>query len=64
MKVTVDMDVCEFHGQCTISAPDVFSLPSMNTLEYDESPSEEYLDEVEEAVDVCPAQAILLEKGN
>ena len=28
MKVIVDMNKCEFHGQCEIAAPDVFELRS------------------------------------
>ena len=26
MKVSVDMDKCEYHGQCMIAAPEVFNL--------------------------------------
>ncbi len=64
MKVTVDLDKCEYFGQCVIAAPDVFSLATPTELVYEESPSEDHFDEVEEAADVCPAQAILVQRGN
>ncbi|GAA1365008.1 ferredoxin [Brevibacterium luteolum] len=61
MKVNVDRTLCENHGQCTIAAPDVFRLDDDGVLQYTEEFSEDQLDEVEEAIDVCPVQAIFLE---
>lgn len=59
MKIRVDLELCQDHGQCTLAAPDVFTLTE-NGLEYDESPAAEHHDAVEEAVDACPVQAISL----
>jgi ferredoxin len=61
MKVVVDLAVCQDHGQCAIAAPDVFRINDDGKLEYDDSPSESLRDEVEDAADVCPVQAILVE---
>ena len=32
IKVLVDMDVCQNHGQCVFSAPQVFELDDDGTL--------------------------------
>jgi ferredoxin len=71
MRVTVDLNRCEDHGQCVFSAPAVFSLDDdgrqafrqVATTQYrsDVLPDELRAD-VEEAVDVCPLQAISLEE--
>ena len=60
MKITVDLDKCQDHGQCAIAAPVVFRMNDEGKLEYETSVDDSYLDEVEEAADVCPVQAILI----
>ncbi|KHL17070.1 ferredoxin [Mumia flava] len=60
MKVTVDLGLCQDHGQCAIAAPEVFAINDEGRLEYDSTPSDELLEFVEEAADVCPVQAILI----
>ncbi|MFI0452117.1 ferredoxin [Actinomadura sp. 6N118] len=61
MKVIVDMDKCQDHGQCVFSAPEVFSLDEAGRLEFDSAPDDALREAVEEAVDVCPLQAIAVE---
>ena len=61
MKVTVDLALCQDHGQCAIAAPDVFRINDDGKLEYDQFPDEALRFDVEEAADVCPVQAILVE---
>jgi ferredoxin len=61
MKVHVDRTLCDDHGQCTIAAPKVFRMNDDGKLEYDTEFGEDLLGEVEEAADVCPVQAILLQ---
>lgn len=61
MKVTVDLSLCQDHGQCAIAAPDVFEINDEGKLSYDGSPDDSMRDYVEEAADVCPVQAILVE---
>jgi ferredoxin len=58
MRVTVDRAVCQEHGQCAIAAPGVFRLTDEGKLEYDPAPDDAHRADAEEAVDVCPAQAI------
>jgi ferredoxin len=61
MKVIVDMNLCQDHGQCAIAAPEVFRINDDGKLEYDATPGDAMRDFVEEAADVCPVQAILVE---
>jgi len=61
MKVIVDLALCQDHGQCAIAAPEVFTINDDGRLEYDGSPDQAMRDYIEEAADVCPVQAILLE---
>jgi ferredoxin len=61
MKVIVDMNTCEYHGQCEIAAPDVFELRGEDDLVWDAEPPEHLRADVEAAVDVCPTQAISIE---
>lgn len=62
MKVVVDMDKCQDHGQCAFSAPEVFEINADGKLVVlDDSPDESLRDQVEEAADVCPVQAITIE---
>ena len=60
MNVTVDLNLCEDHGQCAIAAPNVFRINDDGKLEYESQPDDSELDNVEEAADVCPVQAILI----
>lgn len=61
MKVVVDMTKCQDHGQCVFAAPDVFRMDDEGHLAYVSDPDDALRDEVEEAVDVCPLQAIRIE---
>ncbi|MEU8798458.1 ferredoxin [Spirillospora sp. NPDC048819] len=61
MKVIVDMDKCQDHGQCVFAAPEVFRLNEAGHLEYESAPGDALRDAVEEAADVCPLQAITVE---
>ncbi|MFD0902955.1 ferredoxin [Actinomadura sediminis] len=61
MKVNVDLSLCQDHGQCAIAAPEVFRINDEGRLEYDGTPGEAMREHVEEAADVCPVQAILIE---
>lgn len=60
MKISVDLDKCQDHGQCAIAAPVAFRMNDEGNLEYETTVDDSYLDEIEEAADVCPVQAILI----
>ena len=62
IKVVVDRDLCQDHGQCVFAAPQVFELDEEGKLEVlQEEVGEDLRDAVEEAADVCPVQAITIE---
>ncbi len=62
IKVVVDMDVCQNHGQCVFSAPQVFELDDDGDLvQLQAEVGDDLRDAVEEAADVCPVQAITIE---
>jgi ferredoxin len=61
VKVVVDTTKCKDHGQCVFAAPDVFQLGDDGHLVFDAEPDDALRDDVEEAADVCPLQAISVE---
>jgi ferredoxin len=61
MKVHVDMNLCQSHGECVFAAPDVFELGDDDVLRWKEDVDESRRAEVEEAVNVCPMTAITIE---
>jgi ferredoxin len=61
MKVLVDMNLCQSHGECVFAAPDVFELGDDDVLRWKEDVDESRRAEVEEAVNVCPMTAITIE---
>ena len=57
MKISVDRDLCCSNGLCVVAAPEVFKLEDID-LEYDPEPDDALRPKVEEAVEMCPTQAI------
>lgn len=66
MKVEVDLHKCQDHGQCVYAAPNLFALDDDGRLALRSEAADVYraeidealADEVQEAADVCPLQAI------
>ncbi|PRH80749.1 ferredoxin [Streptomyces solincola] len=58
MQITVDMNLCESHGQCVFAAPEIFSFDGDDYLVYEAAPSDALLDKAEKAATVCPVRAI------
>lgn len=62
MRVIVDFDRCESNALCMEVAPEVFEVRDDDFLYIlNENPPEELRAKVEEAVKVCPKQAITIE---
>jgi len=76
LRITVDLKKCNDHGQCVFSAPAVFSLDDEGKLSFRRTAGsgstaadtymsgeldESLRDDVEEAADACPLQAITVE---
>lgn len=71
MKVIVDLNKCQDHGQCVYAAPTLFSLDENGRLALRHQGTDRYVsddldesvwDDAEEAADVCPLQAIDIEE--
>ena len=64
MRVVVNLDLCQGHGQCEEACPEVFELRDDGfahlLMDY---PDEGLRGKVEEAERRCPAGAIAVEKG-
>jgi ferredoxin len=61
VRVVVDRDRCESHGQCEFAAPDIFSINDDGDLELlQESPPDGARRDVEEAARRCPTRALTL----
>jgi ferredoxin len=62
-RVEVDLDLCQGHAMCELEAPDVFKVPKRGTVEIlDNEPPDDARDEVQNAVDMCPTQALLIKE--
>ena len=61
MKVHVDMNLCQSHGECVYPAPDVFELGDDDVLVWKEDVSDDLRAKVEEAAELCPMMAIRIE---
>jgi ferredoxin len=61
MKVELEAERCVASGQCVLAAMDVFDQDDDGiAVLLEETPAPELLDDVKEAVAVCPAAAIRL----
>lgn len=61
IKVHVDPNLCQSHGECVYAAPDVFELGDDDVLKWQLEADESRRAELEESVNVCPMAAIRLE---
>lgn len=61
MRVSVDEQTCDHHGQCMIACPEVFELIGPSELRYVPDPEESLRDDVGAAADACPTASIRIE---
>jgi ferredoxin len=63
MRVTVDVNVCEAHGDCVVAAPEIFELGDDDdvVVVVNPEPSEDLRAKAELAADNCPVMAITIE---
>jgi ferredoxin len=63
MKVIVNLDTCDTHGDCVVEAPAVFDLDDdddyVRVLQI--SPPEDLREAVVRAAEACPVSAITIE---
>ncbi len=62
MKILVDYDLCEANARCMEVAADIFKVDEEDNLHIlNESPSEDRRQAIEEAVRLCPRQALAIQ---
>jgi ferredoxin len=63
MKVVVDVSVCDLHGLCVETAPEVFKIGDNGILQVlNETPPEELRAKMRAAARECPTGAISVEE--
>jgi len=64
MKVEVDYDLCEANARCMQACPEIFYVDDDDNLQLKQETFDEALkSKVEEAVRLCPRQAIRIVAG-
>lgn len=60
MKIDIDFDMCDGHGECVIAAPEVFDLneDGDTVVLLDENPDEGLRPKVAAAAKLCPLAVI------
>ncbi|MDG4863586.1 ferredoxin [Streptomyces sp. T-3] len=61
MRITVDMNLCESHGQCVFAAPEIFAFDDEDYLVYGATASDGLLAKAEKAAAFCPVRAITVQ---
>lgn len=63
MKITIDTNLCEVHGDCVVVAPDIFDIGEDDDVVQvlQPEPAEEHRAAVVQAARMCPVGAILIE---
>lgn len=63
MKMLVDYDLCEGHGECVVAAPGLFQMDEQDdkVVLLQEEPDEGLREQAVEAVKICPLAALRLE---
>ncbi len=59
MRIVIDWDLCQGHGNCMADAPEVFLVDEKGKLTLlQETPPEPLREKVQNAVSYCPSGAI------
>ncbi|WSE58823.1 ferredoxin [Mycolicibacterium sp. ND9-15] len=62
-RVEVDLDLCQGHAMCELEAPDYFRVPKRGKVEIlNPEPPDDARDEIQNAVDMCPTQALTIKE--
>ena len=58
MKIEINMDLCDSHGQCVFAAPEVFAFDDNDYVVYAATPDDTQHEAVARAISTCPVRAI------
>jgi ferredoxin len=62
MRIEVDTDLCQAHGECVFAAPEIFELDDEDQIHWVEHPDESLREKALQAEKVCPVSAIKVTK--
>ena len=62
VRITVDREICDLHGQCVFAAPELFRFRDDGELEHEEEAGEELVAAARRARSLCPTSAIELKE--
>jgi ferredoxin len=62
VRIRVDRDVCDLHGQCVFTAPAIFSFDDAGELLYRDEVGADEEARAQDAASVCPTGAIEVER--
>ena len=62
-RISVDRIACQLHGECAALAPEIFSFNDAGKLTYRSEIDAAEAEVAEDAVFLCPTQAITLTQG-
>jgi ferredoxin len=62
MKIHVDPELCDLHGQCVFTAPAIFSFDDAGELVYLPEVDDTLAAKARDAASVCPTGAITLDE--
>jgi ferredoxin len=60
MRIDVDLDICDLHGQCVFAAPEIFSFDDAGDLQYLSEVDDALAEKARAAASICPTSAIVL----
>lgn len=60
MQIRVDDEICDLHGQCVFTAPELFRFDDAGDLDYRSDVPEDLEGKARAALTVCPTGAIEL----
>jgi ferredoxin len=61
MRIHVDREVCDLHGQCVLTAPEIFRFDDDGELDYLPEVGDDLAQKADAASSVCPTGAIELD---
>lgn len=61
IKVHIDLNLCQSHGECVAIAPDLFQLDENDFIVWQEEVDDGRRADLEAAVNTCPMTAISIE---
>ncbi|HEY6492477.1 MAG TPA: ferredoxin [Trebonia sp.] len=62
-QISVDRSACKLHGECAAQAPEIFAFDDAGELTYRSEIDSSETGVAEDAVFLCPTQAITLAQG-